>query len=93
MKEGVLQSFISNSKAKNHAPTDVFLEAEKTHNDIKRIMAEVYEEYEQTLNKNNSLDFDDLLVYGVKLFIKAPNVLKNIRHILVDELYVSIRPI
>jgi DNA helicase II / ATP-dependent DNA helicase PcrA len=86
MKDGVVQSFISNAKAKSLTPSDTSVEAEKAHDDVKRIMAEIYAEYEITLKKNNCLDFDDLLVYGVKLFKKAPHVLQTIQHILVDEL-------
>jgi DNA helicase-2/ATP-dependent DNA helicase PcrA len=37
---------------------------------LARILAEIYIGYEQVLKDNNALDrdFDDLLVYGVKLF-------------------------
>lgn len=50
------------------------------------IVAEVYVEYEATLRKNNALDFDDLLVYGVQLFSENPSTVDWCQHILVDEL-------
>ncbi len=38
-------------------------------------VAELYEEYEKRLIDNNALDFDDLLLYTVKLFKEHPDVL------------------
>lgn len=52
----------------------------------KRITAEIYEKYEKALKSNNALDFDDLLVYGVKLFKYNRNSVSWCKHILVDEL-------
>lgn len=49
-------------------------------------VAHLYAQYERTLRDNNSLDFDDLLVYGVKLFVENAKVGKWCEHILVDEL-------
>jgi DNA helicase II / ATP-dependent DNA helicase PcrA len=51
-----------------------------------QIVAKVYLQYQQTLQENNSLDFDDLLVYGVRLFKENRNTAKWCQHILVDEL-------
>ncbi|KAG8886013.1 hypothetical protein FRB99_004409 [Tulasnella sp. 403] len=79
-------SCISNAKAKTLSPSDLSVEAEQNDDDAKRIISEIYEEYEATLKSNNSLDFDDLLVYGVQLFTKCPDILKSCEHILVDEL-------
>jgi DNA helicase-2/ATP-dependent DNA helicase PcrA len=53
---------------------------------LELIVAEVYVDYKATLKKNNALDFDDLLVYGVKLFSKHSSVASWCQHILVDEL-------
>lgn len=46
---------------------------------------QLYGEYELALRESNSLDFDDLLVFGLKLFRSHPGVLEHCRHILVDE--------
>ena len=52
-------------------------------------VADVFEMYERTLRANAALDFDDLLLYTVRLFAAAPDVLdfyqRKFQHILVDE--------
>lgn len=53
---------------------------------VDRITAEIYRDYQRQLTKNNSLDFDDLLVFGVRLFRNHPKVGKWCKHVLVDEL-------
>ena len=53
---------------------------------IAELIARIYKKYQSILQRNNSLDFDDLLIYGVKLFKGHPHVVKWCRHILVDEL-------
>jgi DNA helicase-2/ATP-dependent DNA helicase PcrA len=49
----------------------------------------VYELYQQELEKNNALDFDDLIMLTVRLFKEHPDVLERYQerfsHILVDE--------
>ncbi|MBC8174402.1 MAG: UvrD-helicase domain-containing protein [Candidatus Marinimicrobia bacterium] len=49
----------------------------------------IYPEYETTLKMNNALDFDDLLLFPLRLFEKKPSVLKkyqnHFKYILVDE--------
>lgn len=55
-------------------------------NDIQFVVSQVYREYERTLRRNNCLDFDDLLVFGVKLFSQHPSSVAWCQHILVDEL-------
>ncbi|KAJ9478245.1 ATP-dependent DNA helicase SRS2 [Pseudozyma hubeiensis] len=52
---------------------------------FKMIMATIYTMYQQQLVDANALDFDDLLVYGVQLFRRQNQVVRNIRHVLVDE--------
>lgn len=49
---------------------------------------QLYAEYEAALREANSLDFDDLLVFGLRLFRTAPRVISHCRHILVDEFQV-----
>jgi DNA helicase-2/ATP-dependent DNA helicase PcrA len=51
-------------------------------------LPQLYKSYEQTLRSSDSLDFDDLLVFGLKLFRASPGILKNCKHILVDEFQV-----
>lgn len=52
-------------------------------------IASVYEEYQNTLKKNNALDFDDLIVKTVELFRDCPDVLdsyqERFQYIMVDE--------
>ncbi|KDR76278.1 hypothetical protein GALMADRAFT_225966 [Galerina marginata CBS 339.88] len=52
---------------------------------VQRILAEVYIGYEKVLKENSALDFDDLLIYGVKLFTTHQESVIWCRHILVDE--------
>ncbi|KAI0833387.1 UvrD-helicase-domain-containing protein [Trametes gibbosa] len=53
--------------------------------DVGLILADIYKNYEKTLRTSNSLDFDDLLVFGVKLFGKHAKASSWCRHVLVDE--------
>ncbi|WP_448379844.1 ATP-dependent helicase [Gloeomargarita sp.] len=54
-----------------------------------RVIAEIYSRYQQELAKNNSLDFDDLLLVSVRLFQQNEQILgywhQKFRHIAVDE--------
>ncbi|MDP2966691.1 MAG: 3'-5' exonuclease, partial [Pelolinea sp.] len=49
----------------------------------------VFEKYEQVLRSSNALDFDDLLLWAVRLFEENPDVReaygKRFEHVLVDE--------
>lgn len=56
---------------------------ESTH--VRRAVILVYKAFTAYLRKNNALDFDDLLLYGVKLFRENARVTANMRHVLVDE--------
>ncbi|HLY65154.1 MAG TPA: UvrD-helicase domain-containing protein, partial [Chloroflexota bacterium] len=63
--------------------------AAKAEGFFERIVAEVYPAYQHSLRLNNSLDFDDLLSFAVRLFQEAPDVLAHYRdrwrYVLVDE--------
>ena len=52
-------------------------------------VADVYEYYERELRKNNALDFDDLILWTVRMFAKFPEILekwqRHFNYILVDE--------
>lgn len=58
-------------------------------NYFEKIIAGVYENYQKYLEKNNALDFDDLIMLAVKLFSKFPGILEKyqekFKYILVDE--------
>ncbi|MCW8798491.1 MAG: UvrD-helicase domain-containing protein, partial [Prosthecochloris sp.] len=51
--------------------------------------AKVYEVYTRKLKENNALDFDDLLIKPLELFVESPQLLEQLqdyfRYILIDE--------
>ena len=55
----------------------------------KEKIAEVYELYQKTLKQNNALDFDDIIMLTVKIFLENPDRLNyyqnKFKYILVDE--------
>ena len=55
----------------------------------KKKQAQVYQEYQAALQKNNALDFDDLIVKTVELFQNNSEVLnyyqERFKYIMVDE--------
>lgn len=77
---------ISNAKNLGFGPED-YLEMEGGYRG--RIIADIYQEYQNALAANNALDFDDLLLIPVRLFQQNESVLgywhSQFRHILVDE--------
>jgi len=97
-------SVISKAKAKGLSASDHQIEmeadeqlarrgqpqgADQEKKSIHRILSEIYVAYEKVLKLNNALDFDDLLVYGVKLFSDHRHMSSWCWHILVDELCAS----
>ncbi len=58
-------------------------------NSVGHQLSAVYTEYQETLHRNNALDFDDLISKCVELFTACPEVLdsyqERFRYILVDE--------
>ena len=103
VKEGIITSKISKAKAKSITASMFAAEVEDKLREkgttsldvilfpldiIEKITAEIYIEYERLLRQNNSLDFDDLLVFGVKMFKAHKNAVTWCRHVLVDELCV-----
>ncbi|KAH7925501.1 UvrD-helicase-domain-containing protein [Leucogyrophana mollusca] len=96
LKEGTVLSIISKAKAQGQSPDDVSprkLHAAKKgdhfntpiQGDIQHVVAEIFKDYEKFLRQSNSLDFDDLLVFGVKLFSQHPRFALWCQHVLVDE--------
>ena len=58
-------------------------------NPFEKTVAEVYKGYEKRLRKNQSLDFDDLIMTTLTLFKRVPEVLEyyqsKFQYIHVDE--------
>ncbi len=82
----LVKSIISNAKNKMLDATDFQTRAR----DFKtQRIAAIYEEYEKTLNNNNAIDFDDMLMLTVKLLEQNAEVRQKyydrFQHILVDE--------
>ena len=77
------------SKAKNEmlSPKDYL--AEEPWDYGRQQFCRIYAEYEKTLQKNNALDFDDLLLKTVELFKTQPAILESYQdkflYIMVDE--------
>lgn len=99
LKEATVLSMISKAKAKGHTSDELFSklseasrDAKKLQaaslwtNDVEYLVAEIYQQYEKILRSNNSLDFDDLLLLGVKLFTEHKKTVSWCKHVLVDEL-------
>ena len=57
--------------------------------DYEKVIKEVYEKYQTKLQRNNSVDFDDLLLLPIELFKKHPDILDKYQelyqYILIDE--------
>ena len=57
--------------------------------DYEKIVQEVYKKYETKLQRNNSVDFDDLLLLPIELFKKNPETLNKYqdlyKYLLIDE--------
>lgn len=86
-REKALLGAISTAKNEMIGPKEFLLNAEGDFRQKK--IAEVYQEYQSQLFKNNALDFDDLLVKTVDLFQSDEEVLNyyqdRFRYIMVDE--------
>ena len=86
-KEKALLGAISSAKDELIGVREYELDAAADYG--KAVYAKVYREYQETLQKNNALDFDDLIVKTVELFKSCPEVLdyyqERFRYIRVDE--------
>lgn len=81
-----IRNKISSAKNEMMSPNDL----EKfSYSDYDTKVVEVYREYQNKLEKNNSLDFDDLLLKPIELFNNNPDVLtkyqEKFQYILIDE--------
>ncbi|MBI3591011.1 MAG: UvrD-helicase domain-containing protein [Candidatus Melainabacteria bacterium] len=81
-----IRGFISSLKSQGYDAKS-FGDIAKNHREVK--ISEVFDLYQKELAKNNGLDFDDLLLYSVKLLEqneKTRNYYhKRFQHVLVDE--------
>lgn len=77
------------SKAKDNMLFPEDIEASVGGDFRKSIISKVYTEYQKRLKNSNALDFDDIIMLTVQLFIDFPDVLEyyqnRYRYILVDE--------
>jgi hypothetical protein len=103
LKEGAVLSLISRAKAKGLSPDDLLTQsATQTPNPnpnprakgsepttADAVIAHVYAAYETALRASNALDFDDMLVFGVRLFGTHAHARAWCGHVLVDELCAS----
>ena len=86
-KEKNFLNVISHAKDELVSPEEFMLRAAGDY--AKQKQAQVYREYQESLKKNNALDFDDLIVKTVELFKADAQVLdyyqERFRYIMVDE--------
>ena len=86
-KERTLLGAISSAKDELISVEEYAMKAQGDYS--KAVYAKVYREYQDTLKKNNALDFDDIIVKTVELFKACPEILdsyqERFRYICVDE--------
>ena len=82
----LVKSVISNAKNKMQ---DAYTFATFARDFKSQKIAAIYEEYENTLNNNNAIDFDDMLMLTVKLLDHNTEIrthyYERFKHIMVDE--------
>lgn len=82
----LVKTVISNAKNKMQ---DAYAFATFARDFKSQKIAQIYEEYENSLNNNNAIDFDDMLMLTVKLLEQCKEVRQQyydrFQHILVDE--------
>lgn len=80
------RSMISEAKNSSERPETYIMEAVGQSADT---FVDVYRAYQKRLSECSALDFDDLLLYAVRLFKEHPDVLakyrRKFRYVLVDE--------
>jgi DNA helicase-2/ATP-dependent DNA helicase PcrA len=85
----LLSNGISNLKNELIGPEQAAAEASEAEEDLARIVAEAYGEYQRRLRGANALDFDDLIGETVAVLQAFPQIAqyyrRRFRHILVDE--------
>lgn len=87
LKERTILGAISSAKDELISPPEYELNAAGDYR--KQKIASAYREYQETLRKNNAMDFDDLIMKTVELFKTDQEVLasyqKRFKYIMVDE--------
>src|SRR5574344_919558 len=82
----LVKSVISNAKNKMQ---DAYTFATFARDYKSQKIASIFELYENTLNNNNAIDFDDMLLLAVKMLEQSPEIREKyygkFQHILVDE--------
>ncbi len=82
----LVKAVISNAKNKMQ---DAYTFATFARDFKSQKISQIFEEYENTLNNNNAIDFDDMLMLTVKLLEQNPDVREyyydRFKHIMVDE--------
>ncbi|MGZ5391458.1 MAG: UvrD-helicase domain-containing protein [Mycobacterium sp.] len=85
----LLANGISNHKNELVSPEQAVAEASEAGEELPRIIADVYGEYQRRLRAANALDFDDLIGETVAVLQAFPQIAqyyrRRFRHILVDE--------
>jgi DNA helicase-2/ATP-dependent DNA helicase PcrA len=85
----LLANGISNLKNELIGPGQAAYDASNADEDLPRIIAEVFAEYQRRLRAANALDFDDLIGETVAVLQAFPQIAqyyrRRFRHILVDE--------
>lgn len=86
-KERFFLNAISHAKDELLSPSEYIKHMDD--NFVRQKTAQVYTEYQQILQKNNALDFDDLIMKTVELFRNDKEVLEyyqdRLRYLMVDE--------
>ena len=81
--------YISRAKDDMLFAKDFYAAAEKSGDIRRRVIGRAYMEYEKRMKNANALDFDDLILMTVQLFINHPEVLQHyqrrFKHVFVDE--------
>jgi DNA helicase II / ATP-dependent DNA helicase PcrA len=85
----LLANGISNLKNELIGPEQAAYDASNANEDLPRIIADAYAEYQRRLRAANALDFDDLIGETVAVLQAFPQIAqyyrRRFRHILVDE--------
>lgn len=87
-KKEVIASFISKAQNTQRSLSDVLAETDLGHSEAQLVL-EIAGRYAQLKQDQNAFDFDDLLVFTLKLLREHPDILQQyaerFRHVLVDE--------
>ena len=86
-KEKAILSRISSAKDQLMSPDKMYQTANNDYNKMR--IAEAYRLYQEQLQKNNAVDFDDIICLTVRLFEENPDILRyyqdRFKYVMVDE--------